>query len=426
MRLLYSALLYVLFPVVLLRMLWRSRMVPAYRRRLAERFGCIELGNDLQRQLLWVHAVSVGEVHAALPVVEQLLTLYAGYDVLVTTTTPTGSQLLRARLGDRVQHAYAPWDLPGSVQRFLRRARPSLLLLIETELWPNWLHYCRECECPVVLANARMSERSRDRYARFASFSFPLFTQLQHVACQSAADCEHFRSLGVSQQALTIMGSLKYEAVIDEAMRDGAEELRSILQTDKRFVVIAASTHAGEEEAVLRAFQRLREVEPCSLLLLVPRHPERFDRVQRLCLHEGWRVQRRSVGAAPGVGVDILLCDTMGELSTLYGAASLAFVGGSLTRHGGHNPLEAAAWGVPIICGPHLFNFAAIAQELLEAGALLTAEDPEQLAGCIVQLAQDSQQRERMGAAGKRVVARNGGACARLMTEIQECLGGQR
>lgn len=425
MRLLYSALLYVLFPLVLLRMLWRSRRAPAYRRRLAQRFGYIDIGESNQPRRIWVHAVSVGEVQAALPVVEMLLARYEGYEVLLTTTTPTGSQLAKARLGDRVTHAYAPWDLPGSVQRFLHHVRPCLLILIETELWPNWLHYCAEAECPVILANARMSARSRDRYARFARVSPPLFSQLDHVACQSAVDRDRFLTLGVSQQALTIMGSLKYEASVDEAMRQHAEELRSLMHADKRFVFIAASTHAEEEEAVLHAFRRLREHDPASVLLLVPRHPERFDDVHRLCLEQGWGVQRRSAIAAPDAEFDILLCDSMGELATLYGVANLAFIGGSLIRHGGHNPLEAAAWGVPILCGPHLFNFAAIAQELAQAGALLTVEDADQLADCAVQLTQNSQRRETMGAAGENVMARNGGACERLMKEIRECLGGQ-
>ena len=424
MRYLYSALFYSLLPLVLLRLLLRSRRAPAYRRRLAERFGVFATGFEPSTPTLWIHAVSVGEVLAAAPLVDSLLRAYPDYRLVVTTTTPTGSERVRALFGERVFHVYAPWDTPGSVRRFLRRTRPRLLLIMETELWPNMLHYSRAQGCKILLANARLSERSARGYARFPAATRNMLSQLDNVACQSAADGERFLSLGLPPAALRVTGSIKFDLELDGAVRAQAASLRRELGADSRPILVAASTHPGEDEQILAAFRQLRcSVDNC-LLVLVPRHPERFDDVYALCVREGWQVVRRSAGSAPGVGGDIVLGDTMGELVLLLGAATVAVMGGSLVARGGHNVLEAAVWGVPVITGPHMFNFPEISTLLVTAGAMIMLDDPLQLGACLAGLLGDPRQCREMGAAGQRVVADNRGAKQRLLELVAEQLAG--
>ncbi len=420
MRYLYSALFYLLLPFVLLRMLWRSRRAPAYRSRLAERFGIFpaDFGD---RPLIWVHAVSVGETLAAAPLIEGLLSDHPGHAVLVTTTTPTGSDRVRALFGERVFHVYAPWDMPGAVKRFLRKTRPRLLVIMETELWPNLLHYCHGAGCPVVLANARLSARSSRGYARFGALTRPMLRQLSVVACQSRADGDRFLALGLPGERLRVTGSIKFDLELDEALRSAAAGLREAIG---RPVILASSTHPGEDEIILAALRRVRQELADVLCLLVPRHPERFDSVYQLCTEQGWRVVRRSTGQLPGPEDEILLGDTMGELRLLSGAATVAVIGGSFIEHGGQNVLEAAAWGVPVVTGPHMFNFAEISALLLDAGAMIQLQGPEQLADCLLQLLRDEPGRQRMGAAGAQVVADNRGALSRLRAIVGETLAG--
>lgn len=424
MRYLYSALLYILFPLILLRMLWRSRRAPEYRRRLAERFGVVRRVPRSDAPVIWVHAVSVGEVLAAASLVEQLLRDYSGHQLLLTTTTPTGSQQAQALFKGRVHHVYAPWDLPGSVRRFMCRTRPVLLVLMETELWPNLLHACSVRGCPVVLANGRMSERSARGYARLGPVTRTMLAQLTRVACQSAADGERFLALGLPQQSLTVTGNIKFDLQLDAALRAQAIELRAALRADTRPVLLAASTHAGEEALLLQAFASLRQTFGSCLLVLVPRHPERFEDVYALCSSQGWRVERRSSGVAPDAGADILLGDTMGELRLLFGAATVAFIGGSLVEHGGHNVLEACVWGVPAVSGPYTFNFEGVNSLLRDAGALLVVDEPAELGSCLQNLLSEAERRRVMGAAGQRVVRENRGARGRLLELISAEMGG--
>ena len=426
MRYLYSALFYALLPFIVLRMLWRSRRAPAYRRRLAERCGWFQPRPDLERPAIWVHAVSVGETLAAAPLLENLLSQYPDYCLVVTTTTPTGSERLRALFGARVFHVYAPWDLPGPVSRFLRRTRPRLLLLMETELWPNMLHYSRGVGCRVLLANARLSERSAAGYHRLGRLTRDMLGQLDTVACQSEEDGRRFRELGLPAPALQVVGSVKFDLTLDADLVADAKRLRAAFGGPQRAVLVAASTHPGEEALVLAALAALRAapdplLQDC-LLVLVPRHPERFDEVFELCRAQGWQVRRRSVDASPGAGDDILLGDTMGELLLLLGTATVAVVGGSWVERGGHNVLEPAAWGVPVVTGPSLFNFARSASLLVEAGALVKLESGAELAPCLQGLLTDPGRREAMGAAGRRVLADNRGATGRLLALVATLL----
>ena len=426
MRYLYSALYYALLPLLVLRMLWRSRRAPAYRRRLGERFGRFAARPALERPAIWVHAVSVGETLAAAPLLESLLEDYPDYCLVVTTTTPTGSQRLRALFGERVFHVYAPWDLPGPVKRFLHRTRPRLLLLMETELWPNMLHYSKAAGCRVLLANARLSAGSAAGYRRLGRLTRQMLLQLDMVACQGEADGRRFVQLGLPAAALQVIGSIKFDLVLDAGIVERAAALRREPGVRGRPVLLAASTHPGEEALVLEAFRRLRasghpQLRRC-LLLLVPRHPERFEEVFSLCCQQGWRVARRSAGTPPAQADDILLGDTMGELLLLLGAATVAVIGGSLVERGGHNVLEAAAWGIPVVSGPSMYNFAKSARLLRGAGAMLSLGPGERLAPVLEELLTDARRRREMGVAGREVLAQNRGATLRLRALVAELL----
>jgi 3-deoxy-D-manno-octulosonic-acid transferase len=417
-RHLYSALFYALMPFVLVRTLWRSRLAPAYRQRLSERLGFFT--PPPPAPTIWVHAVSVGETLAAAPIIEELLQRYPGHRLVVTTTTPTGSERVEALFGDRVFHVYAPWDLPGAVQRFLAALQPQLLLIMETELWPNMLHYSRLAGCRTLLANARLSERSARGYGRFAGLTRDMLQKLDAVACQARPDGERFLALGLPAAALHITGSIKFDLNLDDDLRVRAAQLREQFGADARPVLVVASTHPGEDEQVLAAYARLRDAWGRLLLVLVPRHPERFDAVYGQCEQAGWRVVRRSSGIPPALEDDILLGDTMGELVMLLGTATVAVIGGSLVEHGGHNVLEAAAWGVPAVTGPHMFNFAEITELLTSAGGMIKLNDPAALGDCLLALLQDPERRRRMGEAGLQVVADNRGAKQRLLDLVAE------
>jgi 3-deoxy-D-manno-octulosonic-acid transferase len=421
MRFLYSALFYCLVPLLLLRMVLRSRRAPAYRRRLAERFALFDAQALSDRKpVIWVHAVSVGETIAAAPVIESLLQLYPEYRVVVTTTTPTGSERVGALFGDRVFHVYAPWDLPGATLRFLRTLKPQLLLLMETELWPNMIHYTALCGCQIVLANARMSARSARGYARVGALTRPMLAKLSAVACQSRDDADRLLALGLPADRLQVTGSIKFDLALDDSLRAQAAQLRAAF--GERPVIVVASTHPGEDEQALTALTAVRGQHDNALLVLVPRHPERFDAVCTLCEGAGFKVTRRSAGTDPGPDTDIYLGDTMGELLLLLGTADVAVVGGSLVEHGGHNVLEPAAWGVPVVTGPHMFNFAEISAKLVAAGAMVQLTRPTGLADCLADLLAQPAERERMGQAGLQVLAANRGAREELLAIVAELL----
>lgn len=422
MRLLYSALYYCLMPCIVLRMLWRSRLAPAYRQRWSERLGYFRGLPDDGVPAIWVHAVSVGETIAAAPLVESMLQQFPDYRVVLTTTTPTGSERARALFGDRVLHVYAPWDLPGSLRRFLDRTRPRLLIIMETELWPNMLHYTRASGCNVMLANGRMSQRSARGYARVAGLTRQLLSSLNVVACQTLEDSKRFLALGVAPAVLHVTGSVKFDVTLDESLRNQAAELRRTFMVGGRPVLVAASTHPGEEALVLAAFRDIRRTRSDCLLVLVPRHPERFEKVHGLCVREGWQVVRRSSDSEPSGADDILLGDTMGELLLLLGTATVAVVGGSLLAHGGHNVLEAAVWGVPAVSGPHMENFAEVSARLEAAGAVIRLDTPGALSDTLQRLLDDADLRQRMGMAGLQVLDENRGASARLLALVQRQL----
>ncbi|MBS7662246.1 lipid IV(A) 3-deoxy-D-manno-octulosonic acid transferase [Pseudomonas lalucatii] len=424
-RPLYSLLLHLALPLIVLRLAYRAWRAPAYARRLGERFA---LGlPPLKPGGIWLHAVSLGESIAAAPLIRELLERYPQLPITVTCMTPTGSERIRALFGTpeyagRVQHCYLPYDLPWAAARFLERVQPRLALIMETELWPNHIHQCARRGIPVVLANARLSARSARGYARFARLTAPMLAELSLIAVQTAAEAERFRDLGARPECVEVTGSIKYDLHLDPALAQRAAALRAQWGAQRRPLWIAASTHAGEDEIVLAAHRRLLADQPDALLLLVPRHPEHFAAVFELCRRQGFATRRRSSGEAPDAADQVLLGDTMGELLFLYALADCAFVGGSLVANGGHNLLEPAALGKPVLSGPHLFNFLEIAAQLREAGALGEVADGEQLAAEVAGLWREPQRAQRMSQAGVAVMRANQGALQRLLAGVGRLL----
>ena len=414
MRLLYTLLWYLLLPVLFARLWWRGRRAPEYRLRWSERLA-LGLGPLRLRASVWVHAVSVGEVLAAAPLIRALLEHYPDTPLVVTTTTPTGSERVRALFGDRVTHVYCPWDLPGALGRFHHAFDPRLVLVMETELWPNLVASAYKRQVPVMLVNGRLSLSSYRGYARLPALTRPMMGALTRVLAQTPEEAERFRRLGASPNAVVVTGNIKFDLSLSDTLREQAGELRR--RFDTRPVWIAASTHEGEDEAVLEAHRRVRETRPDALLVLVPRHPERFDRVAKLMGDYGFDPVRRSTGTDIG-DAGVYLADTMGELLMLLGTADAAFVGGSLVPVGGHNLLEPAAWAVPVLSGPRLHNFEHVARLLDQAGALTRVHTAEELGGAITALLGDETGRQRQGEAGAAVVAAHRGALQRVVSSV--------
>ncbi|EWC42277.1 3-deoxy-D-manno-octulosonic acid transferase [Pseudomonas stutzeri] len=420
-RTLYSLLFHLGLPLVFLRLLWRAWRAPAYSRRIGERFA-VGLP-PLRSGGIWVHAVSVGESIAAAPMIRELMTRYPQLPITVTCMTPTGSERIQALFGDSVQHCYLPYDLPWAAARFLDRIRPKLAVVMETELWPNHIHQCARRGIPVALANARLSERSARGYARFARLTAPMLAELSLVAVQTAVEAERFRQLGARPECVEVTGSIKFDLTVDPALLARATALRGQWAAQARPLWIAASTHAGEDEIILDAHRQLLAQQPQALVILVPRHPERFGSVVELCRKAGFATLRRSTGEAVDAGTQVLVGDTMGELLFLYALADIAFVGGSLVPNGGHNLLEPAALGKPVLSGPHLFNFLEISAQLRDAGALREVQDADQLAQAVGQLWRDPAAAQRMRDAGLGVLKANQGALQRLLAGLGDLLG---
>ncbi len=410
-RFLYTMLFYSLLPLLFLRLLWRSLRAPDYRQRWGERLGRFEAA--IRPGGIWVHAVSVGEVVAIVPLIRRLLEQNPARQITLTTTTPTGSAQVRSLLGDQVFHVYFPFDVPWALEGFIKRVRPDQLLMVETEIWPNLLAACRRHGISSLLANARLSKRSARRYERLGSFTRETFAAIDRVAAQSAADASRFQELGVPAEQVVVTGSIKFDMKIPASLEERVEVLRR--EWAGRPAWVAASTHEGEDELVLTAHRMVLERVPNALLVLVPRHPERFDRVANLCKRQGFPIRRRSARSAPKDRHSVFLGDTMGELMLMLGAADAAFIGGSLVKTGGHNMLEAAAQGVPVCFGPYMFNFPVISQMMTEHDAAVRVLDETELGHLIVHWLTDASRRSQIGENGRRMVEANRGALERLL-----------
>jgi len=420
-RWLYTAILRLIFPLIWLRLWLRGRHAPEYRLRWHERMGITRQPRALSRPL-WLHAVSVGETLAAQPLVAAIRVAYPELTLLITTMTPTGSERVRAIWGDAVSHVYAPYDYPGAIARFLRHWQPCALVVMETELWPNTLAAARRQGLPVLLANARLSERSARGYAKAGALTREMMQNLSIVAAQDQAAASRFCALGVPSARVVVTGSLKFDITISVGQTALAQAWREQHALLGRPVWVAASTHPGEDEPVLAAHALLRQHLPDALLILVPRHPERFQGVAELIDATGLRYARRSTQAPVQADTAVWLGDSMGELMSWLALAQAAFVGGSLVPRGGHNALEPLALGVPALTGPHDFNFASINAELSAAGALQTVQDAAALADALYALMTDSELAQARREAGLRVIAANQGAVARQLALLTPLL----
>jgi 3-deoxy-D-manno-octulosonic-acid transferase len=412
MRLLYSLLIYCAVPFATALVLWRGLRDRSYWQGLSERFGG---GRRTATPALWLHAVSLGEVTAAAPLVRALRARHPESALVLTTATPTGRARARSLFGDAVDVRFLPYDTPGAVARFMDRIQPRLAVIMETELWPNLYRQCERRGVPMVLASARLSAKSVARYRRLGSLARGIFSATSLIAAQTPVDAERFVAIGAPRDRTCVAGNIKFDLDIGPGVMDAGRALRSFFGSS-RPVWIAGSTHAGEEVLVLAAHA---ELPSDVLLLLVPRHPERFDAVAQLLSQGGWKFARRSGGGPPDAEVRVLLVDSVGQLAALYAAADAAFVGGSLVPIGGHNLLEPAALGVPVLTGPFTANGREIAQLLLSQGAALQVADARELAAALRRLLFDPAERQRMGDSGRQIVESNRGSVARLLGLIE-------
>ena len=407
MRRLYSTLLAICMPLILLRLWWRGRREPGYRRNVGERLGRYELPRA--DKLVWVHAVSVGEARAAAPLVRALQGALADHRILMTCTTAAGRETLRQVYGDSVEASFVPYDLPSAVRRFLAYFRPRLGVIMETEVWPNLIDACAASGIPLVLANARMSEKSARGYARLSSLTRPAFAALTAVCAQSAADAERLRSLGAAR--VEVSGNLKFDVAPNPAQLSAGRAWRAALG---RPVLLLASTREGEEKLLL---QHLDLLSPEVLLLVVPRHPQRFDEVAELAQ------SRRTRNPVPAATDRVHLGDTMGEMAFYYAAADIAVIGGSFLPLGGQNLIESLASGTPVIVGPHMFNFTEATALALEAGAAIQASDPRAAMASASELLRDEKRRRGMAEAGKKFCEAHRGSAERQLAVCLEVLG---
>lgn len=414
LRGLYSALLYLLLPITVYHLVWRGFRVREYFKRWDERYASYPESG--RRPCVWLHAVSVGEVNAAAPVVDALRRQRPDIRWVITTITPTGSQRVRALWGDAVDHVYLPYDVPGSAGRFLDHFRPSLALILETELWPNLLFGCRDRRIPVYILNARLSARSLKGYRLLRPLVGRALRTVTCVAAQSREDARRFVVLGAREEQVCALGNLKF----DIHPPDPAPLLAAFHAhvPAGRAVWIAASTHDGEEQAVIDLHARVLEQYPDALLLWAPRHPERFGKVEALVRTQDWRVATRSAEHWPGADTQVFVINTLGELMPFFACAQVAFVGGSLQAIGGHNLLEPAAMGAAVITGPHLHNFAEISRRMSEAGALSIRDDVARLGDELLHLLGDAPARRKMVEAGAELVANGRGALERTLELI--------
>ncbi len=422
-RMLYSFLLYSIFPLVIFRLLWRSRSNPAYRQRIGERLGLVQSNHE--KAIIWVHAVSVGETIAAQPLIEALIHQYSDHKILVTTTTPTGSERVTALFGDRVAHVYFPYDLPDIVARFIHRIKPQLLIVVETEIWPNLFATCAKKNIPLVIVNARLSERSTQKYLKLHNLVRETLANINVIAVRSSVDAERFKQLGASDTQISISGNIKFDFNVDEKqVEQGKQWRKQWVKTN--LVWVAASTHRGEDEVILSLYQNLLEKFPNLLLVIVPRHPERFDTVFSLCNKaQGLSVLRHSqIETYKNTETHIVIGDSMGEMQSWFAAADVVFMGGSLVEKGGHNPIEAIAQGIPVVSGPHMFNFDDISSQLSEKGLLFILESITDIEDKISYLLKQTLKKESTDIEHKanKFMQQHQGVTARLLKGIAKFL----
>lgn len=424
LRLIYNLVITLLLPFVFIRLFLRALKNRAYVSRMGERFG--RYRGPARSYDVWIHAVSVGEVNAAGPLARALARRNANWRILVTTMTPTGADQARTTMGARIDHLYLPYDYPFAVARFLDHTDPKLAIMMETEIWPNFVTHCHRRRIPLVVANLRLSERSYREYARLAPFTRSIFRRIKWFAVQTTTDRDRVVRLSGRSDNLSVTGNIKFEIALPASLREVAQVVRREWGNE-RTIWVAGSTHEGEEEIIVDVFRSVRRDHPSLLLVLVPRHPERFESVHRLLQRSRLKTVRRSTHTGPiGDDVEAFLGDTMGELPVFFAASDIAFVGGSLVPTGGHNILEACALGKPVIFGPHMFNFLEISRMALDAGAGIQVQDAHALEQTVRQLVEDANHRFSCGQNGIALIDANQGALARTLEALDPFLGEMR
>ncbi len=414
-RILYTTLLIFLLPVFFIRLGWRSFSIASYRKRWSERLGFHNFYAEPGG--IWIHAVSVGEVIAITPFIKLLLKKNINLPIILTTTTPTGSEQASKTFGNKIKNLYIPYDIPWSIRKFLNKVNPKIFLMVETEVWPNLLLECKKRNIKTVLANARLSEKSMKNYLVFGNFIKNTFRKIDKVLAQSFDDKNRFLKLGITEKNIYVFGSIKFDISIPASIEEQAESLRR--SWSNRPVWIAASTHDGEEEIIIESHKILLKSFPNALLVIVPRHPDRFEKVASIIRKSGLKFNRRSFGRATE-SEDVYLADSMGELNIFIGASDVAFIGGSLSMNGGHNMLEAAAQGIPSCFGPNVYNFSMISEILLESGAAKTITNAESLSNLLELWLGDANLRSLAGEAGRKIVDENKGALKKLYDEVSK------
>ncbi len=419
MRILYSLLTYLLQIPVATYWLFRALSNSSYRYGTGQRFG---FGYPQLDNCIWIHAVSVGEVQAAVPLIRELAKRFPDHQILVTSVTPTGAARVKALFGDTVEQCYIPFEMPVAVDRFFESVNPEIALIMETEIWPNLYRGCGIRDIPLILVSARISPKSLRGYRRV----LPLLREtLSHgiiIAAQSKADADRFRSLGASSVRTWVIGNIKFDIELPETLIADGKRLRQQLFGDRR-VWIAASTHEDEEEQAIAAHAMLREQFPDLLLILVPRHPERFREVGKLVEQRGFQCVHRTADVSIDDATEVFLVDTMGELPLFYAASDVAFVGGSLVPVGGHNMLEPAALGLPVVSGPYVFNAQDIADMFIELGASRLVNDSTELATSVGGLIADPDAAAKIGEKGREIVLQNRGSLSKLLGLLEPLIG---
>ncbi|WP_091978689.1 lipid IV(A) 3-deoxy-D-manno-octulosonic acid transferase [Pseudoalteromonas denitrificans] len=418
-RFLYSFLLYLLSPAILLHLWLRGKKSPDYRKRWHERFGFIA-NHNIKKNAIVFHCASVGEVVAATPLIKKIQHRYTQYPIVITCNTPTGTEQIKRSFDNSVEHVYLPLDFPDAIYRFLKHLKPKMVCILETELWPNLISQSNNRKIPLVVLNARLSEKSFLGYKKVAPLSKLIMNGITQLAAHDKIDAQRFVQLGLDKNKIHNTGSIKFDIQLDSKKQQESAKLKQQFSS-KSPIWIAGSTHPGEDELLISAHKKLLKSHPDALLILVPRHPERFDAVAQLVKIDSLSMQKRSE-LNNKITSQVLLGDTMGELSSLYGAADVAFIAGSLIERGGHNPLEASAYGIPVITGPHIFNFLHVYPELLKQQGCLKISSIDELTPLLINLFSDTSFNQKVGKQGALFVEKNQGAIDKTIQIISEQL----
>ncbi len=409
MRFIYSLIFYFLTPFILCRLGWKSVKTPAYRKRWNERFAFYK--QPFNKKTVWFHAVSVGETLAIVRLIKLIQQNHPELNVLITTTTPTGSERVKQNLGDSVHHVYFPYDLPDAVNRFLVHFKPCAAIFVETEIWLNFYTQCYKNHIPVYIINARLSEKSMCGYQKISFLIKPTLEKVTSIAAQTKADEKRFKTLGANQ--VETFGNVKFDITSDSKQFELSEDLKFPIFKN-HWIFIAASTHEGEESVLINAYQNLKNHIPNLLLIIAPRHPERFLTVAHLIRQHNLTLVTRTSDSKCNEQTDVFLLDTLGELSLFYQLCDCAFVGGSFVPIGGHNVLEAVAANVPVIFGQFMHNFQEIALKMLEKQAALQCQNQQDLENFVLSLYQNVEKRHSMTIRAKQFLDENRGATEKI------------